>query len=57
MAAAPLANPTPQAPAFALGQGRTTQYWICQSLQILTEVDNLQVVPPTGGEGETMVTP
>ena len=23
----------------------------------LTEVDNLQGVPPTGGEGETMVTP
>ena len=22
-----------------------------------TEVDNLQGVPPTGGEGETMVTP
>ena len=25
--------------------------------RILTEVDNLQGVPPTGGEGETMVTP
>ena len=23
----------------------------------LTEVDNLQGVPPTGGEGETMMTP
>ena len=23
----------------------------------LTEVDNLQGVPPTGGEGETMVNP
>ena len=23
----------------------------------LVEVDNLQAVPPTGGEGETMVTP
>ena len=23
----------------------------------LTEVDNLQGLPPTGGEGETMVTP
>ena len=23
----------------------------------VTEVDNLQGVPPTGGEGETMVTP
>ena len=23
----------------------------------ITEVDNLQGVPPTGGEGETMVTP
>ena len=26
-------------------------------LIVLTEVDNLQGVPPTGGEGETMVTP
>ena len=25
--------------------------------RMLTEVDNLQGVPPTGGEGETMVTP
>ena len=28
-----------------------------QMQTLITEVDNLQGVPPTGGEGETMVTP
>ena len=31
-------------------------YSACNTAK-LTEVDNLQGVPPTGGEGETMVTP
>ena len=29
----------------------------CITSDGITEVDNLQGVPPTGGEGETMVTP
>ena len=30
---------------------------IIKPRSFLTEVDNLQGVPPTGGEGETMVNP
>ena len=51
--------------AFAWWVGYTLQHakQIIKAMKIkhyhnrITEVDNLQGVPPTGGEGETMVTP
>ena len=40
-----------------LGGQSKKQSCKCHQYYLFKEVDNLQGVPPAGGEGETMVTP